>query len=132
MLLNKKLNKLAKIATSKAQLAEELSDNPSPRKEALDEYLYTCIELDEIWKLMIEFDLNKDGLEKIYSDLLLLSLGQWINGKYAALATLSDYDALGFYLVARDSGITKPSISETLFAYWQGDISKFEMREFCT
>ena len=129
---NNKLNKLAKIATSKIDLAEELSDRPSPRKEALDEYLYTCIELDDICNLMLEFDLNKDGLEKVYGELLLLSLGLWVNGKYAALATLSDYDALGFYLVARSSGISKPSISETLFAYWQGEISKLEIRELCT
>jgi hypothetical protein len=128
-LVARKLKKLAKVVSSKTDLAQELSDKVSPKREALDEYLYTCIEQDEITHLLIEFNLNKDDLEKVYGELLLIDLGQWINGNYPALATLSDYDALGFYLVARNSGLKQSSIGETLLGYWQKKITKIELRE---
>lgn len=127
LIAKRKLHSLAKVITRKTDLRTELSSDSSPKQEALDEYLYTCIEADDISELMIEFRLNKDSLEEIYKDLVLMSLGQWVKGQYIALATLYSYEALGFYLVAKNSGIENSSIAETLFEYWHGSIAKGEL-----
>ena len=76
---------------------------------------------------MIEFNLNKESLEEIYRDLILMSLGQWVKGQYMALSTLYSYEALGFYLIAKNSGIANSSIAETLYDYWNGSIKKGEL-----
>lgn len=127
LIAKRKLQRLAKIITRKTDLRTELSSDSSPKQEALDEYLYICIESDDISELMLEFNLNKDSLKEIYNDLILMSLGQWVKGQYVALSTLYNYEALGFYLVAKNSGIENSSIGETLYDYWYGNITKRDL-----
>ncbi|WP_149983342.1 hypothetical protein [Pseudoalteromonas rhizosphaerae] len=127
LIAKRKLQRLAKIITRKTDLRTELSSDSSPKQEALDEYLYICIESDDISELMLEFNLNKDSLKEIYNDLILMSLGQWVKGQYVALSTLYNYEALGFYLVAKNSGIENSSIGETLYDYWYGNITKLDL-----
>ena len=127
LIWKRKLHRLSKVITRKTDLRVELSSDSSSKQEALDEYLYTCIDADDISKLMIEFDLNKDSLKGIYRDLILMNLGQWVNGQYIALFILSNYEALGFYLVAKNSGVERSSIAEILYEYSDGSIRKGEL-----
>ncbi|OOF01791.1 hypothetical protein BZG80_14610 [Salinivibrio sp. MA440] len=123
-LVSRKLKKLAVVVSKPVNLSEELSDSKSSKAIALEEYFLTAIELDDIHDLTLEFGLNLDSFQLIYQDLLLLGLGQWINGSYAALATLSNSETLDFYLVASQSKVEKSKIADILLDYWSGDIGK--------
>ncbi|KJR32847.1 hypothetical protein [Vibrio sp. S234-5] len=123
-LVSRKLKKLAVVASKPVNFSEELSDSKSSKAMALEEYFLTAIERDDIHDLTLEFGLNLESFQLIYQDLLLLGLGQWINGSYAALATLSNSETLGFYLVASQSKVEKSKIADILLDYWSGDIEK--------
>ncbi|ELA7884176.1 hypothetical protein Q6U65_004506 [Vibrio parahaemolyticus] len=128
-LISKKLKKLAKVASRRVDLVEELSGSSSAKSLALEDYFLTAIELDDIHELTLEFRLNIESFEKIYADLLRLGLGQWVNGSYIALATLSNSETLGFYLVAKQSDIEESGIIETLYCYWSGEIKKGSLQQ---
>jgi|TARA_R110000744_G_scaffold355281_2_gene461791 hypothetical protein len=123
-LISRKLAKLTKIASQKACLAEELLDEPSQKHIALEEYFLTSIELDDIHELTIKYALNLDSFHTIYSELLRMGLGQWVNNSYVALSTISNSETLGFYLVSKASLLSESDITETLFDYWAGNIKK--------
>ncbi|MGO2356237.1 MAG: hypothetical protein ACTH58_16070 [Marinomonas foliarum] len=124
VIISRKLAKLAKIASQKTSLREELSDEPSSKSVALEEYLLTSIEFDDVHDLTLQYGLNLDSFHDIYADLLRIGLGQWINGSYAALSTISNGETLDFYLIAKSSKIAESDIAETLFEYWSGSIKR--------
>ena len=121
----KKSSKLRKLQLkisppnqSTQDFAAILRSGASKRDRALEEFLDLC-ESDEGVKRVMEIEqLSRSDLEKLYSELLLNGLGQWVKGHYAALSTIAYVEPLLFTIHAKKQGVGMREICVTLLDYW--------------
>lgn len=99
-----------------------LKSGRNDRDEALEEFLDLCINDEGVMKVMAEYNLSRDDLEKIYINLNINGLGQWIKGHQAALSTIAYYEPLLFHVESERRGEPYMQTVSTLLAYWEGRI----------
>ena len=127
---SKNLRKLQIRISPPNQSAEDIASNlmanmqsgRNDHDEALEEFLALCIKDEGVEKVMRNYDLDRDDLKKIYINLNLNGLGQWIKGHQAALSTIAYYEPLLFYVESEKRGEPYLQIVGALLEYWEGRI----------
>ena len=76
---------------------------------------------------MKKYNLDRDDLKGIYSELLAVGLGQWIKGHYVALSTIAYYEPLYYYVESKRKGSSIYEIANGLIEYWTGSIRQGEL-----
>ena len=127
---SKNLRKLQLLISPPNQNIEDIASNfidsiqsgRNDSDEAIEEYLDLCINDEGVKKVMMEYDLSRDDLKKVYSNLLITGLGQWIKGHYAALSTIAYYEPLLFYVESEKRDGSYLETAGALLSYWEGRI----------
>jgi hypothetical protein len=127
---SKNLRKLQMLISPPDQTIEDITSNimaslksgRNERDEALKKFLDLCTNDEGVMKVMAEYNLSRDDLERIYINLNMNGLGQWIKGHQAALSTIAYYEPLLFHVVSERRGEPYMQTVGTLLAYWEGRI----------
>jgi hypothetical protein len=127
---SKNLRKLQMRISPPNQTIEDITSNVmaslksgrDDQKEAVKEFLDLCINDEGVKKVMSEYSLSRGDLERIYINLNINGLGQWIKGHQAALSTIAYYEPLLFHVESERRGEPYMQIVSSLLAYWEGRI----------
>lgn len=101
---------------------DSLQSGRNDRYDAIEEYLDLCINDEGVKKVMMEYDLSRDDLKKVYINLIKTGLGQWIKGHHAALSTIAYYEPLLFHVESERRDGSYLETVGALLSYWEGRI----------
>jgi hypothetical protein len=105
---------------------DSLRSGDSRKDQALEEFLDMCESDDSVAMVMKKYNMDRDDLKGIYSELLAAGLGQWIKGHYVALSTIAYYEPLYYYVESKRKGSSIYDIANGLIEYWTGSIRQGE------
>src|SRR5262245_50902812 len=94
---------------------------------ALEEYFDLCESDTAVSRVMESEDLVRFDLRGVLMRLLQRGLGTWVNGQYAALATIAHAESLQYFVQSERQGVRPDEIYIQLMKYWQERISSAEL-----
>ena len=74
--------------------------------------------------------LTRSDLERLYSNLSINGLGQWVKGHYAALSTIAYAEPLLYAVQAEKQGASIRDTAFILLEYWEGKIPQGGLVDF--
>ena len=101
---------------------ESLQSGRNDQEETIKEYLDLCVNDEGVKKVILKYNLSRNDLEKIYINLNINGLGEWIKGHQAALSTIAYYEPLLFHVESERRGEPYMQIVSALLDYWEGRI----------
>jgi len=108
---------------------DSIRSGDSRKNQALEQFLDLCESDDSVAMVMKKYNLDRDDLKGIYSELLAVGLGQWIKGHYVALSTIAYYEPLYYYIESKRKGSSIYEVANALIEYWTGSIRQAELYE---
>ena len=129
---SKKLRKLQLIISPPDQTIDDITSNfmsslktgRSEKEEALEEYLELCENDEGISAVLSDYEMNRNDLKNIYSQLIANGFGQWIKGHYVALSTIAYHEPLLYFVESTRRNVPLQEIASNLFAYWEGRVKQ--------
>ena len=106
---------------------ESVRTGDNRKEKALEEFLDLCESDDSVAMVMKNYNLDRDDLKGIYSELVVVGLGQWIKGHYAALSSIAYYEPLLYYTESKRKGSSIYEIANGLIEYWSGSIRQGDL-----
>lgn len=99
---------------------KSLESGINDRKRAINKFLDLCEDDPGVRRVMETEQLSREDLENIYERLVILGLGGWIKGHYAALSSIAYVEPLLYVARSQKSGTSWEEIALNLMQYWEG------------
>ena len=106
-----------------------LSRRPNDANRALTAYFELCESDEHVAEVMKMEQLSRSGLHEIYRHLLANGLDRWVKGHHAALSSIAYPDPLYFASRAPNKGMEWREVAHALLQFWEGHLSKQELRD---